>query len=80
MVAGSGISGIHHVIGIPRLLGFCGSNAEVRAAYCNFHSAREEVAELKAFPKPAQAATTSTLGDMPLAYSRTIRASGAGYA
>jgi len=55
-------------LGIPRLLGFCGSNAEVRAAYCNFHSAREEVAELKAFPESAaQAATTSTLGDMPLA-------------
>jgi pimeloyl-ACP methyl ester carboxylesterase len=54
-------------LGIPRLLGFCGSNAEVRAADCNFHSAREEVAELKAFPESAaQTATTSTLG-MPLA-------------
>ena len=37
--------------GIPRLLGFCGSEAEVRAAECNFHSVRESVAELKAFPK-----------------------------
>lgn len=55
-------------LGIPRLLGFCGSNAEVRAAHCNFHSAREAVAELKAFPESAaQTATTSALGDMPLA-------------
>ena len=39
--------------GIPRLLGFCGNDAEVRAADCNFHSAREGVAELKAFPESA---------------------------
>ena len=54
--------------GIPRLLGFCGHDVEVRAAECNFHSAREGVAELKAFPESAaQAATTGSLGDMPLA-------------
>src|SRR5271156_4347992 len=54
--------------GIPRLLGFCGSDAEVRAADCNFHSAREGVAELKAFPESAaQTATTGALGNMPLA-------------
>jgi hypothetical protein len=30
--------------GIPRLLGFCGHDAEVRAAECNFHTVREGVA------------------------------------
>jgi pimeloyl-ACP methyl ester carboxylesterase len=55
-------------LGIPRLLGFCGPDAEVRAADCNFHSARGEVAELKAFPESAaQTATTGALNDMPLA-------------
>ncbi len=54
--------------GLPRFLGFCGPDAEVRAADCNFHSAREGVAELKAFPESAvQTATTGTLGDIPLA-------------
>jgi pimeloyl-ACP methyl ester carboxylesterase len=53
--------------GIPRLLGFCGPDAEVRAAECNFHTARESVAELKAVSESAaQAATASTLGDLPL--------------
>ena len=53
--------------GIPRLLGFCGHDVEVRAAECNFHSAREGVTELKAAPESAaQAATTGSLGDMPL--------------
>jgi pimeloyl-ACP methyl ester carboxylesterase len=53
--------------GIPRLLGFCGSDAEARAAECNFRNAREGVAELKAFPKSAgQTASTGSLGDMPL--------------
>ena len=53
--------------GIPRLLGFCGNDAEVRAAECNFHSVRESVAELKAVSESAaQAATTGSLGDLPL--------------
>jgi len=53
--------------GLPRLLGFCGSDAEVRASECNFHSAREGVAELKAFPQSAtQTAMTGSLGDLPL--------------
>jgi pimeloyl-ACP methyl ester carboxylesterase len=54
--------------GIPRLMGFCGPDAEVRAAECNFHNAREGVAELKAVSESAaQAATAGTLGDLPLA-------------
>jgi pimeloyl-ACP methyl ester carboxylesterase len=54
--------------GIPRLLGFCGNDAESRAAECNFHNAREGVAELKAVSESAaQAATAGKLGDMPLA-------------
>jgi len=53
--------------GLPRLLGFCGSDPEVRAAECNLHSAREGVAELKAVSKSAaQTATTGSLGDIPL--------------
>lgn len=54
--------------GIPRLLGFCGNDAQVRAADCNFHSYREGLTALKTFPESAaQAATTGSLGDMPLA-------------
>lgn len=54
--------------GIPRLLGFCGNDAEVRAVDCNFHSVLEGVAELKAVSESAaQAATTGRLGDLPLA-------------
>jgi len=54
--------------GIPRLLGFCGNDAEVRAAHCNFHSAREGIAELKAFPESAaEVAATGSLGNLPLA-------------
>jgi pimeloyl-ACP methyl ester carboxylesterase len=53
--------------GIPRLMGFCGPDAAVRAAECNFHNAREGVAESKAISESAaQAATAGTLGDMPL--------------
>jgi pimeloyl-ACP methyl ester carboxylesterase len=53
--------------GIPRLMGFCGPDAEVRAAECNFHTAREGVAESKAISESAaQAATAGKLGDMPL--------------
>jgi pimeloyl-ACP methyl ester carboxylesterase len=54
--------------GIPRLLGFCDKDGRVRAADCNFHSAREAVAELRAFSESAvQTATTGRLGDLPLA-------------
>jgi pimeloyl-ACP methyl ester carboxylesterase len=54
--------------GIPRLLGFCGDDAEVRAAECNFHTVRESVAELKAISESAaQARNTGSLGNMPLA-------------
>ncbi len=55
-------------LGIPRLLGFCGNDARVRAADCNFHSLREGVAELKAISESAaQTAGTGSLGDLPLA-------------
>ncbi len=54
--------------GIPRMLGFCGSDVILRAAECNFHSVREIVAEWNAFPESAaQTAATGSLGDMPLA-------------
>jgi len=53
--------------GIPRLLGFCGNEAAVRAVDCNFHSVRESVAELKAISESAaQTAATGSLGDIPL--------------
>ena len=53
--------------GIPRLLGFCGSNAEVRAADCNYHSYREGLAGTKTFSaSAAEAATAGSLDDMPL--------------
>lgn len=56
------------LFGIPRLLGFCAHEVQARAAECNFHSEREGVAELKAFPQSAaQAAATGSLGDLPLA-------------
>jgi len=39
-----------------------------RTAECNFHSQRENVAELKAFPESAaEASAAGTLGDLPLA-------------
>jgi pimeloyl-ACP methyl ester carboxylesterase len=53
--------------GIPRLLGFCGDDDAIRAADCNFHSARESVAELKAVSESAaQTANSGSLGDIPL--------------
>lgn len=53
--------------GIPRLLGLCDEEPVQRAAECNWHSAREGVAELKSFPESgAQTTSTGTLGDMPL--------------
>jgi len=54
--------------GLPRLLGFCSNEGEVRAADCNFRSMRENVAELKSLPQSAaQTAGTGSLGDLPLA-------------
>jgi pimeloyl-ACP methyl ester carboxylesterase len=54
--------------GLPRWLGFCSSDAEVRAADCNFRNLRESVAELKSISESAaQTAATGTLGDLPLA-------------
>ncbi len=53
--------------GIPRMLGFCDDGANQRAAECNYHSAHEGLAELKAFPESAsQTAATGSLGDVPL--------------
>ncbi|HTS06035.1 MAG TPA: alpha/beta hydrolase [Candidatus Eisenbacteria bacterium] len=54
--------------GVPRLLGLCEDDPVERAAGCNSNSAREQVAEMKAFNESAaQTATTGSLGDMPLA-------------
>jgi pimeloyl-ACP methyl ester carboxylesterase len=54
-------------LGIPRLLGLCDEEPVQRAAECNWHSAREGVAELKNFSESAaQTASTGVLGDMPL--------------
>src|ERR1700722_9878115 len=54
--------------GIPRLLDLCETDPLPRTAECNFHSARENVAELKAFAESAaQAAAAGSLGDLPLA-------------
>jgi pimeloyl-ACP methyl ester carboxylesterase len=53
--------------GLPRLIGLCESDPVQRAAECNFHSAREIVAELKAVEESsAQTAATPLLGDTPL--------------
>ncbi len=55
-------------LGIPRLIGLCDPDPVQRAAECNFHSAREGVAELKGFAESAvQTAATGSLGDLPLA-------------
>jgi pimeloyl-ACP methyl ester carboxylesterase len=54
--------------GLPRLLGFCDKDAVQRAAECNFHTAREGDAEMKAISaSAAQAAASGSLGDLPLA-------------
>jgi len=53
--------------GIPRFLGLCDENPAVRAAECNFRTAREGIAEMKAFHKSAaQAAAAGSLSDLPL--------------
>jgi pimeloyl-ACP methyl ester carboxylesterase len=54
--------------GVPRLLGLCDDDPVQRAAECNWHSAREAVAEMKSFHESAaQTAATAPLGDLPLA-------------
>jgi pimeloyl-ACP methyl ester carboxylesterase len=54
--------------GIPRLLSLCDDDPAERAAECNWHSFREQVAEMKAFSESAaQTAATGSLGDIPLA-------------
>jgi pimeloyl-ACP methyl ester carboxylesterase len=55
-------------LGIPRLLDLCETDPVPRTAECNFHSQRENVAELKGFPESAaETAAAGTLGDLPLA-------------
>ncbi len=55
-------------LGIPRLLGLCDEEVVERTAQCNFHQAREAVAEMKALPQSASlTAATGPFGDMPLA-------------
>jgi pimeloyl-ACP methyl ester carboxylesterase len=53
--------------GIPRLFSLCDDDPVARAAECNFHSAREGVAELKAFSESAhETAATGPFGNIPL--------------
>lgn len=53
--------------GIPRLLHLCEDDPVPRAADCNFHTAREGIAELKAIHESAaQAGAGGSLGDLPL--------------
>jgi len=55
-------------LGLPRLLGLCSDDADVRAAECNFHTLREKIAEEKALSESAsQVTATGSLGDLPLA-------------
>ena len=55
-------------LGVPRLLGLCEDNAVARAADCNWHSAKENFAEIRAFPaSAAETAKAGTLSDLPLA-------------
>lgn len=54
--------------GVPRLFGMCDDDPQIRAADCNFNTAREAVAEGNAFlESAAQAARTGPFGNMPLA-------------
>jgi len=54
-------------IGIPRLLGYCGDSAALRAAECTFDSARENAIERRTFRESAaQARRAGDLGDLPL--------------
>lgn len=54
--------------GLPRLMGFCGSNGAVRAADCTFRSLRESVAEMKSISKSSEEVSAcGSLGGLPLA-------------
>ena len=54
--------------GVPRLLDLCENGALDRAADCNRGTARERLAEVRAFPESAaQAAPTGPFRDLPLA-------------
>jgi pimeloyl-ACP methyl ester carboxylesterase len=54
--------------GIPRLMGLCEDDPQLRAAECNLHSSHEALAEMRAFRQSAaEAGATGTLGGMPLA-------------
>ena len=54
--------------GIPRLLGLCENDPVTRAADCNWHSVREQLAEMSAFSESAaETASTGSLSDLPLA-------------
>jgi pimeloyl-ACP methyl ester carboxylesterase len=54
--------------GIPRLMGLCEDDPVLRAAQCNFHDAREGLAEMQAFSESAeQTQATGSLGNIPLA-------------
>jgi pimeloyl-ACP methyl ester carboxylesterase len=54
--------------GLPRLIGLCDDQPAQRASECNFHSVREALAEMKAFPESAaETAAAGSLGDLPLA-------------
>jgi pimeloyl-ACP methyl ester carboxylesterase len=56
------------LFGVPRVLGLCEQGAIDRAADCNGRTARERLAEIRAFPESAaQAASTGPFGDLPLA-------------
>jgi pimeloyl-ACP methyl ester carboxylesterase len=55
-------------LGLARLFGMCDEDAQVRAADCNFNTAREGVAESNAFHESAvEVSRTGPFGDMPLA-------------
>ena len=47
-------------VGIPRLLGLCDPDPVIRAAECNFQTAREEVAEMKSFAESAAETAASS--------------------
>jgi hypothetical protein len=52
-------------LGIPRLLGLSENDSVTRAADCSWPSAREQVAEINAFPaSAAETARTGSLADL----------------
>lgn len=55
-------------LGLPRLIGLCEDDPVLRAAECNFHTAREGVAEMTSLSASAtETAATGSFGDLPLA-------------